>query len=221
MSNRRLANGDAGLLGLLVGSCAFLVAESLTPQNLDSAGDHDQMLANRLGLIFTPSTGIYLGWLQRSWKRAILGVLVGLGIGLIFVGLTLYRNFLAIMIGFPCLLGGAFAALLGSNESRWGDDVSPRFWKGLVAGLSLGVIYAVVLNVVLLFSIPPRIYYQGNDWVQHYIKAMWRAGPIALGLGAALFFVLIRWAVGLKGKPKPIQPDTSTPEGANPPASHS
>ena len=26
---------------------------------------------------------------------------------------------------------------------------------------------------------------------------MWRAGPVALGISSALFFVLIRWAVGL------------------------
>jgi len=26
---------------------------------------------------------------------------------------------------------------------------------------------------------------------------MWRAGPVALGISSTLFFVLIRWAVGL------------------------
>jgi hypothetical protein len=35
------------------------------------------------------------------------------------------------------------------------------------------------------------------DATQRYIAMMWRAGPIALGISSALFFVLIRWAVGL------------------------
>jgi hypothetical protein len=38
---------------------------------------------------------------------------------------------------------------------------------------------------------------QGGDRTQAYIAMMWRDGPLALGISSALFFVLIRWAVGL------------------------
>jgi hypothetical protein len=41
----------------------------------------------------------------------------------------------------------------------------------------------------------PQVDY--SDQTQAYIAMMWRDGPLALGISSALFFVLIRWAVGL------------------------
>jgi hypothetical protein len=107
------------------------------------------------------------------------------------------RNFLAIMVGFPCLLGGGFAAVVGSNRSHWLSGVGARLGKGLLAGLVLGFVYMVLLNIGigsgLLMS--PETHF--SDQTQAYIAMMWRDGPLALGISSALFFVLIRWAVGL------------------------
>jgi len=64
-----------------------LVAEWLTPKNVASSGDHDILLANRLGFIYTPFIGLWLGWLQKSWKRAAVGAIVGIAIGFVYMAL--------------------------------------------------------------------------------------------------------------------------------------
>jgi hypothetical protein len=104
------------------------------------------------------------------------------------------RNFVAIMVGFPALLGGVLASLLASNRSKWFGDLLPRLGKGLLAGFALGSVYMVTLN--LMFA---SVFEQDflHDPTPAYIRAMWRAGPVALGLASGLFFPLIRWAVGL------------------------
>jgi hypothetical protein len=35
------------------------------------------------------------------------------------------------------------------------------------------------------------------EYTDGYIRTMWRAGPVALGLASSLFVVLLRWAIGL------------------------
>jgi hypothetical protein len=107
------------------------------------------------------------------------------------------RNFLAIMVGFPCLLGGVLAAAAGSNRSDWLRGLAARLGKGLVAGVVLGFVYMVVLNMGIASGMlmSPQVDY--SDQTQAYIAMMWRDGPLALGISSALFFVLIRWAVGL------------------------
>ncbi|MGH7970597.1 MAG: hypothetical protein ACREIC_17870 [Limisphaerales bacterium] len=182
------------LSGLTAGVLIYFVAESLTPKNVASPGDHDILLADRLGFIYTPLVGLWLGWLQRSWKRAVAGAVVGVGIGLVYMWLCASRNFLAIMVGFPCLLGGAMAALAGSNRSHWLRGLGLRLGKGLLAGMVLGFTYMVILNTVGAMFAPSG---DEADYTKSYIKMMWRDGPIALGISSALFFVLIKWAVGL------------------------
>ena len=67
-------------------------------------------------------------------------------------------------------------------------------WGTVIAGLVLGVVYMIALNIV--FS---SVFEQDfvHDPTPAYVRAMWRAGPIALGLASGFFFPLIRWAVGL------------------------
>lgn len=193
--NRRLHPGLVLLFGTAIGAVCYLLAESLTPKDVASAGDHDVLLANRLGFIFAPVVGIWLGWLQRSWKRAIGGALLGVCIGVAYMWLCSTRNFLAIMVGFPCLLGGVLAAIASSNRSPWLIELAPRLFKGLLAGLVLGFVYMVVLNVAGGMVMTPND--EAADHTEYYIKMMWRAGPIALALASGLFFVAIQWAVGL------------------------
>lgn len=120
--------------------------------------------------------------------------MVGIGIGFVYMWLCASRNFLAIMVGFPCLLGGAMAALAGSNRSHWLKEFGLRLGKGLLAGLVLGFTYMVLLNTAGAMFSPSG---DGADYIKSYITMMWRDGPVALGISSALFFVLIKWAVGL------------------------
>ncbi len=191
--NRRLSVGLVFVSGLASGVLIYLVAEWLTPKNVASSGDHDILLANRLGFIYTPFIGLWLGWLQKSWKRAAVGAIVGIAIGFVYMWLCASRNFLAVMVGLPCLLGGAVAAIVGSNRSPWLRGLGARLGKGLLAGLVLGFVYMVILNVLGVMLMPP----QTEDETKSYIKMMWRDGPVALGISSALFLVLIKWAVGL------------------------
>ena len=187
--------GFAFLFGLGIGVICYLIAEFLVPKQVKNSGDHDILLANRLGFIYTPAVGIWLGWLQRSWKRAAFGAIIGILIGIVYMRLCASRNFLAIMVGFPCLLGCALAVIVGSNRSHWLRDVGVRLGKGLFAGLVLGFVYMVVLNMTGSMVMSPN--QSPEDETRAYVQMMWRTGPIALGISSALFFVLIRWAVGL------------------------
>jgi hypothetical protein len=153
--------------------------------------------------------GLWLGWLQRSWQRAIIGALAGVGIGLAYMLLCASRNFLAIMVGFPCLLGGALAAIAASNRSHWFKGFGLRLGKGLVAGLVLGFTYMVILNTAGAM-LPPSG--DAADYIKSYIKMMWRDGPVALGISSALFFVLIKWAVGLSRVRVLVFDEPSAPE---------
>src|SRR5262249_34310330 len=126
VENRRQNMGIALVSGLLAGVACYVVAELLVPRDVTSPGDHDIFLANRLGFIYASTTGLWLAWLQRSPRRAALAIVVGIGVGLAYMWLCASRNFLAIMVGFPCLLGGALAAILGSNRSPWLRDAGWR-----------------------------------------------------------------------------------------------
>lgn len=193
--NRKINASLVFLSGLIVGVICYLTAELLTPKQVANPGDHDILLANRLGFIYTPVVALWLGWLQRSWHRAMFGALVGIAIGFFYMWLCASRNFLAIMVGFPCLLGGGLAAVVGSNRSPWLIGLGARLGKGLLAGLVLGFVYMVTLNVAGAMVMMDHD--RADGFTQGYIAMMWRSGPVALGISSALFFVLIRWAVGL------------------------
>jgi len=116
-------------MGLPVRAVCYIAAEGFIPKQVGS-GDHDILLANRLGFIYTPAVRLWLGWLQRSWRRALIGAGVDIGIGSGYMILCASRNFIAIMVGFPCLLGGVLAAVLGSNRSPWLSGLGARLGKG-------------------------------------------------------------------------------------------
>jgi hypothetical protein len=193
-ANRSPNFGATLLTGVAVGVVSYLVAEALVPRT-NNPGDHDLLLAARLGFIFPQAVALWLAWIQRSIQRAIGGVVVGVAIGFAYLWLCASRNFLAIMVGFPMLLGGVLAAVLGSNRSAIFNDLALRLLKGLVAGFVLGFVYMLTLNLTFGMLVQP------NDFVHNptpaYVRAMWVSGPIALGLAAGLFFPLVRWAVGL------------------------
>jgi hypothetical protein len=129
------------LQGLGLGLVAFGVAELSLPHGRLDPGSHDMMLGQRLGLVYTPAVGAWLGWLQRSRNRVVAGAVAGLAIAGIYFVLCMRRDFLAIMVAFPALLGGGLAALVGSNRSHGIGGFFGRLAKGLVAGLVLGRLY--------------------------------------------------------------------------------
>jgi len=189
--NRRFATRLVFLQGLALGLAAFGIAEASLPHATLDSTNHDMILAQRLGLVYTPAVGIWLGWLQRSRNRMVAGALVGLLIGGIYFILCMSQDFLAIMVGFPMLLGGGLAALLGSNSSVGIAAFFGRLVKGLIAGLALGYVYMFLLNAILNAFIPPQRLFET------YVYEMWKGGLPAMGMASALFLVLIRWAVGL------------------------
>src|SRR5260221_908238 len=156
--NRHFPTWMVLLQGLALGLGAFAIAELSLPRGLDP-GDHDMMLAQRLGLVYTPLVGAWLGWLQRSRRRALLGELPGVWIGIASYLLCISRDFFAIMVGFPALLGGGMAAIVGSNRSNGVGALFGRLAKGLVAGLGLGFAYMFPLNFLLnTFAHPDTLF---------------------------------------------------------------
>lgn len=179
------------LVGIAVGAASFLVSMALIPRDVASLSEHDLRLANHLGFIYPPLVGLWASWVRRSIPWAIVGVLSGLAIGAAYYALCGY-NFLAVMVGFPCLLGGCTSVLLGTKHDAWIDGIPQRFLKGLAAGFALGIVYAVLLNVIgafMLVGFKPS--------VADYSSMMWRAGTIAMSAASGLYFMLFHWSAGL------------------------
>jgi len=195
IENRRLSTGATVLGGAIIGAICFLIAESLIPATSPSPAAHDLMLARRLGLIYTPIVGFWLGWLQRSIERAAWGGGLGMLVGLVYGLICSPLNFLINMVAFPCLLGGFLAAMIGSNRSKPWFGLPARFGKGLLAGLVLGAAYMVVLNALGALSLTS--YHPPTDYVGAYVAMMWRTGPVALAVASGFFFNLMSWALAI------------------------
>ena len=189
--NRHFPSWMIALQGVAVGLVAFGLAELLVPRGVADSGEHDMMLAQRLGLLYTPAVGLWLGWLQRSRQRMVMGVLVGGGLGGAYFIVCMAKDFFAIMVGFPALLGGGLAALLGSNRSQGVGAFVGRLFKGLFAGLVLGYAYMFLLNAILNTMVPIQTLVTG------YPHEMWKGGLPAMAIASGLFLIMIRWAVGL------------------------
>ncbi|MGC3971103.1 MAG: hypothetical protein QM775_28335 [Pirellulales bacterium] len=208
-SIRRLSIPIVMLHGLVLGVATYFTAEMLVPLNVHTAGMHDLYLAVRLGLIFPPLVGLWLGWLYRSVAVAVLGVIVGVVVGAIYSWLCVDEvDFLHISISFPCICGGVYAVLVPSNPSGWATGLVARLIKGLVAGFVLGSVYFVVLNAGALFILGIGVPHK----VDRYVAMMWRVGPVALGTATALFLPLLVWAVGQAGVFNPAGADSAETE---------
>lgn len=184
--NRSFATGSVFLQGAAIGFLSFALAELSTPHAGLDSGTHDVMLAQRIGLIFTPAVAVWLGWLQHSGRRMAVAAGIGLVIGLLYFILCSGRNFLAIMVMFPCLLGGGLAVFVGSNRSPILGGLPGRLGKGLLAGFAFGLTYMFLLNVLLGMIRPTN-----------YVREMWKGGLPALTVASGLLLIFMRWAVGL------------------------
>ena len=180
------------VVGAMVGAASFVVAMILIPQDVESLSQHDLRLANNLGFLYPPTIALWASWVRRSVVWAVLGIFIGLAIGFAYYLLCGY-NFLAVMVGFPCLLGGFASVLLGIKHDALFDGAIRRFFRGLFAGFILGVVYAVLLNVLIVFFLP-----NFRPSVSGYSSAMWRAGTIAMAVSSGLYFLLFHWSASIK-----------------------
>jgi len=192
--HRQIGLGLVLLMGLAGGALCYLLAEVSTPTTVTSAQEHDLWLAQRLGFILAPALALWLGWLQRSWRRALIGGGCGLLTGWLCYELC-SGAFQPTLLALPILLGGVLAAFCGSQRNDWLRCLTGRFGRGLLVGLLIGSVYLALLSVGALAFWP----HTGNvDYLGAYLSMMSRAGPLALGVSSAMLFPSIRWAAGLK-----------------------
>jgi hypothetical protein len=198
---RRVPYGMMAFTGMAVGAASFLASMAMIPRDVPSLSEHDLRLANHLGFIYPPAVGIWAAWIRRSFAWGLFGIVSGFAVGGAYYALCGY-NFLAVMVGFPCLLGGCTSVLLGTRHDSWIDGIPQRFFKGLLAGLVLGLVYAVLLNIVGAFMLPSF-----RPSVAEYSAMMWWAGTVAMTVASALYFLLFHWSAGLH----PRNTDTNEP----------
>jgi hypothetical protein len=181
------------IVGGAIGALSFLIAMALIPSDTASPTTHDLRLANNLGFVYPPLVGLWAGWVRRSTIWAIFGLISGCLIGLAYYALC-RTDFLAVMVGLPCTLGGATSVLLGTKHDLWISGIPQRLVKGLVAGFVLGFTYMVTLNIVFPFTSPNFPY---DSSVTDHSSGMWIAGTVALTLASALYLPVFHWSAGL------------------------
>lgn len=190
---RSVPRGAIVIVGGALGAISFWIAMALVPSDTASPTTHDLSLANNLGFVYPPLLGLWAGWIRRSTAWAIFGLISGCLIGLAYYALC-GTNFLAVMVGFPCILGGATSVLLGTRHDSWISGIPQRLIKGLVAGFVLGFTYMVTLNIVIPFTSPHFPY---SSSVTDHSTGMWIAGTVAPSLASALYLPVFHWSAGL------------------------
>ncbi len=176
-------------VGAILGCVSFIAA--IAPiSGFESRPGHDPMLANNLGFLFPPLIGLWAGWARRSRRWAMAGSIIGFAIGGRYYMLCGY-NSLAVMMAFPCLLGSAACIALGIGERSWHDRIIAPYGKGMVAGLVLGSVWMVVLNVLGSSWLPLTLLLQPTH-EDHWM--MWQGGPVAMNLASGSYLVLFLWA---------------------------
>ena len=181
------------MVGGALGAISFLTAMALIPSNTASPTTHDLQLANNLGFIYPPLLGLWAGWVRRSTTWAIFGLVSGFIVGLAYY-LLCGTNFLAVMVGFPCILGGATSVLLGTKHHSWLAGIPQRLLKGLVAGFVLGFTYMLTLNILFPFTSPNFPY---RSSAADHSTGMWIAGTVALTLASTVYLLVFHWSAGL------------------------
>ncbi len=190
---RAVAIGMLLLAGAALGSVSFLTAMTFIPTSADSTTTHDLRLANNLGFIYPPLLGLWVGWVRRSIPWAVYGLVSGLSIGFAYYAFC-GTNFLAVMVGFPCMFGGPTSVLLGTHRESWISGIPLRLIRGLVSGFVLGFTYMLALNITFPFTSPG---FPFSNSVSDHSHGMWVAGTFALTLASALYLPVFHWSAGL------------------------
>ena len=191
--DRQLSGAWPVFMGLAGGALCYLLAEASIPSGMTTTAEHDFWLTQRLGFILVPALALWLGWLQRSWIRALIGGGCGLLVGWLCDQLC-SSAFQPILLGLPILLGAVVAAFCASQRNDRLPRLAGRFGKALLVGLVLGMAYIVLLGL----SEPILWPRSGNvEYTADYIRMMWRAGPLALGLCGAMLLPSLGWVADL------------------------
>jgi len=204
---RQVSSGAQLLVGAILGAASFLVAMAFIPASVDSPMTYDLILANNLGFIYPPLLGLWAGWVRRSMFWGIFGCFAGLLIGLAYYALC-GTDFLAVMVVFPCLLGGATSVLLGTKHDSWLNGIAERFIWGLIAGFVLGFTYMFALMITYPFFSP--IIARGKT-ISDHSTGMWFAGTFAMTLSSALYLLLFHWSAGLNDHRRHETTNTNEP----------
>ena len=189
--NRQAGLGKAALVGLVAGVATYALAERLLPSTGLGLTEFDLLLARRLLWLYSAAVAVWLGWLQRSWRRGLYGIGIGVVLGAAYTGTSESSSVMVVAV--PCALGGAYSALVGSNHSQGLAGLFGRIARGLAAGFVLGAAYLAVLTWLTSRLVIPDV----TGLIQDCIAMTRDTGPIAFGVASALFFPLVRWAVGL------------------------
>jgi hypothetical protein len=116
----------------------------------------------------------------------------------------LFEVLSGILLRFPCLLGGVAAAVLGRGGAHfWFEGVPTRFFKGLVAGFVLGLVYCCMTEA------PCRLWFLLST--EQYHRMMWHNVPVAMSAAGGLYLVLFVWASNLNESPKAAKQRLITP----------
>jgi hypothetical protein len=89
--NRKIDTGLVFLSGLVGGVICYLIAESITPKQVASPGDHDILLANRLGFIYITMMS-RAGPVALGISSALFFVLIRWAIGLTRVRVLVFEE---------------------------------------------------------------------------------------------------------------------------------
>jgi hypothetical protein len=153
-----------------------------------------------LDVLYPSILGLWLGWLQRSWPRALCGFVLGVVVGLLGEPLNLAlrsrhvawhgESVLERMCFTLWLTSVLFALFLTFERDAWLGSWWRRLWSRLIGGFLTGL--AVVILAAILDMISTGLIERASRF---YV--LWIAGPLVMGLVIGMFAMLLLWAVGL------------------------
>ncbi len=197
----RVGAALTALLGAAIGSGAWLISELLVPMPVANAAAYDSRLADALGFVCSIALALWVGWLRRSALRAAVGILVAGLLSSVCQWLPSSGIPMAvILIDVPTSIVALLAVALGFDRGARTQGLVRRITWGLIACLVFEVTFAVAFGVsgISLMGFDVSCYRNSVEpsvYVQRYVWAIRRAGPVSLGIATAVFLPLFQRAV--------------------------
>lgn len=195
---RRVSWQTVALAGAVIGLLSHTATLSALPHEFLERHGRGWTFMFQLILSFPLLIGCWAAWLRRRWSIAALGPISGMAL-LIFLAVespvspffhTTFHWMVTYFI-FPALVGGCLSSLLGVQRdgllSGWF-----RFGKGMLAGVSLGSLFWLVINcyTALVKAELLPLFYGRTGY-------MWHAGTPAMIAAACVFLLIFHWAANL------------------------
>jgi len=137
------------------------------------------------------------GWAccKNRGGRALLGAIIGIGVGFLYTSTWPSVYFLATTLGMPLLLGGLLAVVLGANREDWLRHLGLRLVRGLLAGFIFSVVCVIISRLVVSYIFPPsQEDLPPGEFNRPFFAMLRIALPVSLGAASMLFFPLLHWA---------------------------